>query len=411
VATLTSVRRTRSFLLRTVGLIVTGAVAVQTGTVLVGQFSPAPVVVGVPNEPIAVRGSDGRVHLAYEVHVTNFDVDTGLLRLDRVDVFSDGSASPLVTYMGSDLDGRVMHPGVDQSSRYNRSIEGGQHGVVHVWITLAEDAPVPATIRHRLMFRTEKDVETSAEGARIQVHPSGSVVLGAPLKGGVWLIHNGPGNHRSPHWGSLLAVNGRVTVPQRFAIDFIGLDENGAAVRGDVHTSVNADWTGFGRDVIAVADGVVRDMRDGMPDNRPLAAVPPPAVINAPAVYGNHVVLDLDLNGHTFAHYAHLQHGSVAVKAGQHVKRGQLLGRLGNSGNTNGPHLHFSVSDSASFENSEGLPFLIDAFEVLGATTADRALGAELDAAPATFSSRQVRRELPLDGTVVRFRDALANAR
>jgi hypothetical protein len=360
----------------------------------------APVVISVPMEPMAVTGSDERVHLAYELHVTNFPADEGALRLERLEAYGVPATGLLAQYDASDLDGRVMHPGAERSARYGRSIEAGRHAVIHVWVALENRGPVPPRLRHRLVFRTDKGTDASVDGADVRVRPDRPIVFGPPIRGGAWLTHNGPGNHRSPHWGSFLALNGRVTVPQRFAVDFIGLDATGRAVRKDFQSSQNEDWVGFGAEVIAVADGVVRAARDGVPDNRPLAPLSPPASTTADGVYGNYVVLDVGANA--FVHYAHFERNSVAVKTGQHVRRGQTLGKLGNSGNTNGAHLHFHVSDGATFENAEGLPFVIDSFELLGETSAERAIGAE-PAEPLTPSPRRRNRELPLHGTVIRF--------
>jgi murein DD-endopeptidase MepM/ murein hydrolase activator NlpD len=152
---------------------------------------------------------------------------------------------------------------------------------------------------------------------------------------------------------------------------------------------------------VAVADGVVRATQDGVVDNAPLVEPEPPAALTPAELYGNYVVLEIGSD--TFAHYAHLQKDSVTVNVGQRVRSGQVLGRLGNSGNTNAPHLHFHVSDAASFGESEGDPFVIDSFDVMGATTAERAVteAAERDASPAP--ARNQRRQLPLDGMIVRF--------
>ena len=79
---------------------------------------------------------------------------------------------------------------------------------------------------------------------------------------------------------------------------------------------------------------------------------------------GNHVVLDL--GGGRFAMYAHLRQGSVAVKAGDRVRRGDVLGRLGNSGNSTEPHLHFHVADGTSPVDASGLPFVLDRFACRG---------------------------------------------
>ena len=153
--------------------------------------------------------------------------------------------------------------------------------------------------------------------------------------------------------------NGRAIIAQRFAIDVVGLDENGLAAVGEIDGTPNEDWFGFGAELIAVAEGVVRAIRDGVPDRSPLAQLPPVIEVTLEAAAGNYVVLELGTN--TFALYAHLQEGSVAVEVGQRVRRGDMLGRLGNSGNTSGPHLHFHISDAPGLDG-EGLPFEIDSF-------------------------------------------------
>lgn len=111
----------------------------------------------------------------------------------------------------------------------------------------------------------------------------------------------------------------------------------------------------------------------------------------------------VEVNDGTFVHYAHLQRNSVAVKTGQAVRRGQVIGRLGNSGNTNGAHLHFNITDGPSQEAAQGLPFVFDSFDSLGRTTAGIALGAEPLSGNAQFSPSKRGKALPLDGTVMRF--------
>ncbi len=66
--------------------------------------------------------------------------------------------------------------------------------------------------------------------------------------------------------------------------------------------------------------------------------------------------------GSAYVFYAHLQPGSILVREGQRVRRGQVLGRLGNSGNSVGPHLHFHVGDDNSLNGSEPVPFVFDSF-------------------------------------------------
>jgi murein DD-endopeptidase MepM/ murein hydrolase activator NlpD len=81
---------------------------------------------------------------------------------------------------------------------------------------------------------------------------------------------------------------------------------------------------------------------------------------------GNYV--SLDLGGGRFAFYEHLQQDSIRVKAGERVKRGQVIARLGASGSTSsGPHLHFHVADANSLLGAEGLPFVFRRYTRFGA--------------------------------------------
>src|SRR5262249_54081917 len=90
-----------------------------------------------------------------------------------------------------------------------------------------------------------------------------------------------------------------------------------------------------------------------------------PAVpITFDTVAGNTIVLDL--GDGQFAHYMHLQPGSLLVKAGDRVRRGQVLARIGASGDAREPHLHFEVTTSSKLLVGEGLPYLIDRYRSMG---------------------------------------------
>jgi hypothetical protein len=172
----------------------------------------------------------------------------------------------------------------------------------------------------------------------------------------------------------------------------------GRGVRGPIETSSNTNWVGFGADLISVADAIVADVRDGIVDNPPLLVLPPPSSMELAGVGGNYVVLDLGRS--RYVHYAHLENGSVAVRRGQRVHIGQLLGRLGNSGSTNGAHLHFNVVDGLLLREAQGLPYLFDAVVSRGTTTADAALG---DASMLPELAGNARRALPLNDAMVEF--------
>jgi murein DD-endopeptidase MepM/ murein hydrolase activator NlpD len=367
---------------------------------IAGQDPTPRIDVRVAVAPTPFQGSDGQTHLAYELVVN--DVPRSGARIDRIEVMGESDAKPLITYAESDLDERVVRPGAERSVRYGRVIPGAALALVHVWITLPKDQRVPGTLRHSFRVSTEAGEALAAGDARVDVRSGPPIVVGSPFRAGAWLAHNGPGQHRAAHWGSALVDGRTARIPQRYAIDFIGVDNDGKGVRGEVRKSSNQDWIGFGREIVAVLDGVVHAARDGVPDHQPLAELPPPSSPSAADTYGNYVIVRA--GDGTFVHYAHLQRNSVAVRTGGTVRRGQVIGRLGNSGNTNGAHLHFNVTDGPAPEETQGVPFVFDTVESLGSTTPDIALGGEPAARQPRISPTRRQRILPLDGAVVRFR-------
>ena len=84
---------------------------------------------------------------------------------------------------------------------------------------------------------------------------------------------------------------------------------------------------------------------------------------------GNYVVIDIG-GGH-FAFFAHLKTGSVAVKRGDRVKAGDVIGALGDTGNSDGPHLHFHVMDGPSPLSSNGIPYVFESFTGAGRLAGD----------------------------------------
>jgi murein DD-endopeptidase MepM/ murein hydrolase activator NlpD len=120
---------------------------------------------------------------------------------------------------------------------------------------------------------------------------------------------------------------------------------------------------------------------------------------------GNHLVVRM--RGGESAVFAHFVPGSVAVRVGQRVRRGDLLGRLGNSGASLAPHLHFHVVDGDSAATSDGTPFVLDRFGISGSAGVSQLLAALRGepAFPRPGSTRSVehRDELPLGFTIDDF--------
>ncbi len=308
----------------------------------------APIDVVIPKPPMAVIGAGGRTNLFYELHITNFSGDE--MNLTRIEVFAD--AAPLATFEGTELIGILMRPGFRQDLPDARKIGPGLRAVAYMWEQLPEGGQPPATLRHKI---TVSDM--TVDLAPLTLPREKPIVLGPPVHGSDWLAANGPGN-RSIHRRAIVPVGGRAALAERYAIDWLQL-KDGATFVGDQKD--NKSYRAYGAELLAVADGTVVAIKDGIPENVP-GPTSRAVAMNLDTMAGNFVELDVG-SGH-YCLYAHLQPGSLKVKAGDHVKRGQVLGLLGNSGNSTEPHLHFHVTDGPSPLGSEGVPYVIDAFEL-----------------------------------------------
>lgn len=362
-----------------------------------GDAPPAPVEARIPFAPSPFVGGDGATHLAYEIQVTNVYGDTGTLQPRSLDVLDEQNR--VLLHLDEAGVAAAIRPVPEEGKP--AGIAAGKRVTLFVWMTLPAGAAVPHALHHRLAFTDEKDRPSRVDGVPVTVSDRPVLHLGAPLKGGMWLAHEGPGNAHSHHWGSLVAVNGTMTIPQRFAIDFVGIDKHGRAFKPvkDIHATAYSDWFGYGVAVLAVSDGTVVAMRDGQEEHKPLEAQPEPESLSLDGLFGNYVVIDL--GGGNFAAYAHLKRGSVGVKVGQAVVRGQAIGALGQSGNSPAPHLHFQVANAATFEGSEGVPYVFDTFDSYGQESEGQLFG--MGDAWKPMKMRHGVDQLPLNDTVVSF--------
>jgi hypothetical protein len=147
------------------------------------------------------------------------------------------------------------------------------------------------------------------------------VALRFPLRDGWFMVGQG---------GDSSLVNYHNSYPaQRFALDVSALNQFGFRADGILPTEL-AQYEIFGKLVVSPCNGTVRAVRDGLED------LTPPRQ-DRQNVAGNHVVITC---GEVDVELAHLRKGSVAVRAGDPVSSGQVIGAVGNSGNTTEPHLH-----------------------------------------------------------------------
>ena len=343
-----------------------------------------PVDLAVPKPPAAFQGTDRKFHLVYELHITNFSKVDLVLR--QLDVLDDSSGSALASYSGKELRGRLQNLA---GRTVNQTLSSGTEAVVFIWLDFA-DVTNTQRLRHRLEVAAPAFSRfglQTVEGGSTQVTGEARVI-GPPLRGGEWWAALGPSN-RSGHRRTLIAVDGKARIPERYATDW-AKEQNGEILKGD--PSRNSSYFGYGAEVLAVADGTVVSVLDGLPENRP-EGQSYPVPMNLKNVGGNNIVLDIGQQ--QFAFYAHLQPHTIRVHTGDHVVRGQVLALIGNSGNATGPHLHFQLSDTNSELGTEGLPFVIDSVELIG-----NASGEKISLLP---RPEVLNRVLPLEDDIVRF--------
>jgi murein DD-endopeptidase MepM/ murein hydrolase activator NlpD len=347
----------------------------------------APLDVAVPFAPAALRG-DGKVYLVYELHIANMGRSD--CKLTRIEVVAgDSSGKSLATLTGAELENMTVLSGQTASER--TKIGPGAIAVVFMWVTLDRPENLPAALRHRLSMKVgDYPEELALETPPVEVSRGPAIVISPPLRGDNWLAVNGPSNI-SIHRRALLPIDGRARISQRFAIDWVRLNPDGSTHEGDPKD--NKNYRAYGEEILAVADGVVTEVKDGIPQNVPglnSRAVP----ITLETIGGNHVLLQIASG--VYAFYAHMQPGSIRVKVGDRVRRGQVLGLLGNSGNSTEPHLHFQLCDANSPLGSEGLPYAFAAFELQGR-------GWGWKSSEAKGAAEKHEGEMPMENEVVRF--------
>jgi hypothetical protein len=368
----------------------TGPPGASTGPVM------TPLVADVLAAPRAVPMSDGRKHLVYELRLSN--VLDGRFDLRRLVVRDGRSKRPLLALDREAIGQRLSLGG--RRARPTTSLGAYQFGVVFLHLSLDAGEPIPETLVHDVDgFAEPLKADLLMQIALTPVIDRPLPVLGAPLRGHGYIAGDGCCDSVR-HVRALLPLNGVFRLAQRYAIDWEKIDDGNRIVRGDLKDV--RSYRIYGEPVLAVADGTVVGARNDLPDQVPGAL---PSDLPIGEADGNFIVTDIG-NG-SFVLYAHLSPGSVSLRVGDHVTRGDRLGAVGNSGNSQAPHLHLHVMDGPNALLADGLPYVFEAFTVPAAVAAGTA---DFDQAEATGSPLHlaskippsaVRDVLPLDLSIV----------
>jgi murein DD-endopeptidase MepM/ murein hydrolase activator NlpD len=388
------------------------AVLAAEGQLPADPLMVGPVVWSVLAAPIPpVEGTDGRIHLVYELHVTNashFDVRiTSIEVLDARDHRPTG-VNRVFSADGQDVTGKVRPFSLPQPTQeaadYTDQLGPGQGGVVYVDVTYGARRDVPRSLKHRIIVSAPSSPLSpfTVIDAGTDVSRQAALAIAPPLPGDNWVVVNGSGAIISPHRYAVQPTNGRLRPPEHFAIDFVRLDAQGRAYVGDLADVHN--WFGYGSDIISATHGRVVEVLDHLNDQIPGQPLSP----LAPDQFaGNHVIVKIGAG--TYALYAHMAPGSVVVSEGDEVRPGQVLGRLGSSGSSDAPHLHFQVMDSASALNTNGLPFVFDQMTYQGQLvgTLDSVVDTLFSGQAPTIDTRDAgprMRQMPLTRDLIGFR-------
>jgi hypothetical protein len=352
-----------------------------------------PLGMEIENAPNPVLGADDKYHLAYEMTIVN--QTPSQVTIDRVQPRAGGEP------FGPPLEGAELESLLRVNGGGGPAIPGGGSALLFMDVTYDPGVATPKLLTHgfdlTLSDPGQPDQELDFIGVPTRVGQKRAIEVAPPLRGPGWVAAEGCCKPINSHRGATLSIDGTVRVPERFAIDWVQLNANDRLFDGPIDQL--SSFAYFGEEIHSVAAGKVVGLQDGMPKQTPGAMPPGVTIQNAG---GNYLVIRIDKGHHAF--YAHMQPGSLRVGIGDRVRRGQVLGLLGNSGNTDGPHLHFHIMDGPSPLQSNGLPFVYSRFTGQGRVTDEGALvSGEVTPIDRDALAGEFRDRMPLGYQVVDF--------
>jgi Peptidase family M23 len=330
----------------------------------VGAAQTTALAVQVPTPARAVYGGDGREHVDYDLLTTNgFTAPAKLVSLQV-----RGGGRVLLTLRGKALAAFTL-PLFGATSTATISPSSSVKTLVDVVLPRSFGRTWPKQLTNVLGYSLPPNTperaaigSTIVQGPTIQTSSGAPILIASPLLGSGWIAANGCcGDPTSRHRQILLPMDGSYRTPEIFAIDWIR-EINGTYFKGD--GTKRTDYVYYGTPIYAVANGVVVSAINNRPEVPPNITTDQNHTVRTPDDLEGNSVIEKIAPGE-YAAYAHMQTGSLRVKVGQRIRTGQVIGLLGNSGNTTAPHLHFGIVDGPSFY-SNSLPFALSSFIVQG---------------------------------------------
>ncbi len=318
--------------------------------------------VSTTGAPQRVHGTDDREHVEFNLVITNSF--TAEVTLRSLEVRGDGEE--LLTLEGDAL-AEYTHPIGTGPPTAKIPSSSTVATLVDVAMPRSAGRTVPKRLSTRIAYTFppgspfEAGIGSKVVRTELSVDRSAPIEIAPPLRGEGWLSANGCcGDPTLPHRSTIVPVDGEYVAIETFAIDYIRIVDD-RFYTGD--GTQNTDWPGYGATLRSVASGKVVSAVNDRPEVPPFIVGNP--TVSSPSDFcGNGVVVKLEPG--QFAHYCHLQTGSVRVDVGDRVKTGSKLGLFGNSGNTDGPHLHFGIQDGPVTLTSRSLPYEFDRYRFEG---------------------------------------------
>ncbi|MFE0747919.1 M23 family metallopeptidase [Gordonia sp. NPDC058843] len=367
-----------------------------------------PVVGSVMFAPTPFAGSDGDNHLVYEISLTNYmRTPVTIAGVEVLDATADGE--PLLVLDENGVRSRLKPtgapsvppaPGIPEG--YSEVLASGQNGVLFLHVIFSGNAP--RELIHEISVRADAAPpgmrEVDERIAPVTVTDSTVPVLGPPLLGEHYIAADACCD-AVRHTRAILPLDGSPVLAQRYAVDWEQAGPDGKIFVGDAKNP--ASYRIFGDEVLAVADGTVVASRNDLPEQTPGEY---PEGLPIDDADGNNLVLDI-ADGF-YVNYAHMQPGSVRFAPGDRVRRGDVIGKVGNTGNSVAPHLHVHVMNGPSFLVSQGVPSVNEKFTITGrvadtaAFDAAEGTGVALRLAPGVTESTH-EDQMILDQNIVTF--------
>jgi len=332
-----------------------------------------PVAVQVLQRSVEpVQATDGLIHLVYAAQATNTQaqpIDIGsVVPVDALAGFTPTGRNLITDAEGRDVAGTLQlfgaspddiapdDPEAETMPNFSSRLPAGGSGLMFFNVTYPDATLIPRLLAHAITL-------VSADGGPsppmltnpVPVGCRRLAVLSPPLVGQGWTAFSGCCAVAGYHRDQVPPINGILQAGQQFAIDFEEIGPNNTCCNGP--PQVASSWWGYNTPVLAAAPGVVVQVVDGMPDQSPVGTVTNVPLAN---LGGNRVVEEI--GGGQYVLYAHLKPQSIPtwIRKGVRLRAGELIGHVGNSGNSSAPHLHFQVTDAPEGLDATGLPFVFE---------------------------------------------------